>query len=108
MIDDFCPVHRRLDLAGADRLTTVLMQAFEIGVRVDLAKPRGALLQSLGPSLEHLSQDLRGEIGKLPGSSHPSQLGRSDLRDTLERLIGEVGKLIDAVRAEAAADQIHP
>jgi hypothetical protein len=92
----------RLDLDGADRLTTVLMKAFEIGDSIDPLNPHRAHLRSLGPSLEHLFQELRREIAALSATSDAPQPGHSIQCQTLERLSAQVSKLLDAVRTIAS------
>ena len=92
----------RLDLDGADRLTTVLMRAFEIGNSLDPLDPQREQLQRLGPSLEHLFQDLRREMRAQSDTIDVSQPGHGMRCLTLERLSAQVAKLIDALQADAS------
>ncbi|MCJ2011766.1 hypothetical protein [Methylobacterium sp. J-076] len=101
MTEPSSTVHR-LDLAGADRLTSVLMKAFEIGDSIDPLNPHRAQLKSLGPSLEHLFEDLRREIAALSAASDAPQPGHIIQCQTLERLSAQVSKLMDAVRTVAS------
>lgn len=74
----------------ADRLTGGLMRAFEVGVRVD----------PLVPSLRHLTQEVHGEIMQLPNEGgHPSR-SSTHLRQTLERLISDIEKLLNTALAD--------
>lgn len=93
---------RRLNLEGADRLTTALMLAFEIGDDVDPLNPKRAQLQSLGPSLEHLSQELRREIAALSPATDTHQPLQATLRQTLERLSAQVTYLMQSSQAHAS------
>jgi hypothetical protein len=78
------------------------MKAFEIGDSVDPLNPQRVQLQSLGPSLAHLLQDLRREMTALSATTNVSQAGHSLLHQTLERLSAQVATLIDAARADAS------
>lgn len=101
MITNSSTIHR-LDLDGADRLTAVLMRAFAIGEGVDPLNPQGTQLQSLGPSLEHLFQDLRREIAALSTTGEAPQPGQGLLCQALERLSAQVAHLMQALRASAS------
>ena len=96
------PTVHRLDLDGADRLTAVLMRAFSIGHSVDPLNPKGTQLRSLGPSLEHLFQDLRREIATLSATGDTPQPGQGVLRQALERLSAQVSQLMQALEASAS------
>ena len=95
------PTVHRLDLDGADRLTAVLVSAFKIGESVDPLSPQGIQLRSLGPSLEHLFQDLRREIATLSATGDTPQPGQGLLCQSLERLSAQVAQLIQASEASA-------